>query len=107
MSNVPAGAKTPQDHKPPAQREADGDETVSVDYAGQSYVMPASLDDADGDVLDAIDDQHISYALRALLGDKQWDRFKANKPKVRDYNGLFESYAKATGLDSAGNSSGS
>jgi hypothetical protein len=85
----------------PARLEAEAS-PVTIEYQGQTYAMPPSLDDADGDVVDAIDDQKISYALRALLGDAQWKRFKKTKPKARDYDGLFDVYAKRIGLESTG-----
>jgi hypothetical protein len=85
----------------PARLEAEAS-PVTIEYQGQTYAMPPSLDDADGDVVDAIDDQKISYALRALLGDSQWKRFKKTKPKARDYDGLFDVYAKRIGLESTG-----
>lgn len=85
-----------------AETEATAAETVQVTYADQSYTFPASLEDADGDVLDAIDNQKLSHALKGLLDEKQWAAFKATKPKVRDYAGLFEEYAKVIGLGSAG-----
>lgn len=86
----------------PAQIEADGELTVDVDYKGHAYKFPASLDDADGDVVDAIDNRKISHALQGLLGEAGWDEFKATKPKVRDYEGLFSAYAERIGLESAG-----
>lgn len=97
------GAKGGDLGRDPAQVEADGDDTVTVDYQGESYPFPASLEDADGDVLDAVDDQKLSHALKGLMSDEDWDRFKATKPKVKDYAGLFSEYAKAIGLESTGN----
>lgn len=88
--------------KSPAQIEADGDETVIITYGDQKYVFPASLEDASGDVIDAVDDQKLSYALRGLMSAEEWKRFKATKPKVRDYAGLFDAYAKEIGLETAG-----
>lgn len=105
MTTPPKGAKAPQDHrKSAAQLEAEGVESVEVEYAGKTYTFPASLEDADGDVLDAIDNEKLSHALRGLLDDQQWNAFKATRPKVRDYNALFDAYAKVIGLGSAGES---
>lgn len=84
------------------QAEAEGVNTVTVEYGGRSYVLPASLDDADASVLEAIDDRKASYAIRELLGPEQYKAFKATKPKVRDYDGLFTVYAEMIGLESAG-----
>jgi hypothetical protein len=83
--------------------EAQGTETVTVEYKGGSYVLPSSLDDVDGDILDALDDRKVSHVLKGLLGVEQWVAFKKTKPKVSDYNGLFEAYVKLIGLESTGN----
>lgn len=88
--------------KEPAQIEVDGDDTVTVTWGGDTWTFPASLEDADGDVLDAVDDQKLSHALKGLLSVEDWRRFKATRPKVRDYAGLFDAYAKAIGLGSTG-----
>ena len=90
------------DDMTPAQIEADGELVVDVEYNGHTYKFPASLDEADGDVVDAIDNRKISHALQGLLGGTGWDAFKATKPKVRDYEGLFSAYAERIGLESAG-----
>ena len=89
------------DDMTPAQIDAEKVETIVVSYNGADLTFPASMEDADGDVIDAIDDQKVSHALRGLLGDDEWARFKATKPKVRDYEGLFTAYAAAIGLESA------
>ena len=88
------------------QLEGTQADTVQVSYAGHTYVFPASLDDADGDVLEAVDDQKLSHALRGLMTADGWRAFKATKPKVRDYGGLFGAYAEAIGLESVGESEG-
>jgi hypothetical protein len=90
------------EEKPGVQLEGEGADTIEVVYGGETFAFPAEMDDVDGDVLDALDDRKISHALKALLGDDQWLRFKKSKPKVSDYNGLFEKYAEAVGLESVG-----
>jgi hypothetical protein len=91
----------------PVAVEAAGDDTVKVTYAGEVYLFPASLEDADGDVIDAIDDRKMSHALRGLMSADDWQRFKATKPKVRDYGELFAAYSQTIGLESVGESSAS
>jgi hypothetical protein len=104
MVAIPKGAAVPQDHKKPAaQLEAEKAETVVVEYGGQTYTMPASLDESPGDVIDAIDDQKMGHALRSLMGTVEWGKFKTTAPLVRDYNGLFAAYAAAIGFESAPN----
>lgn len=85
----------------PAQVEASGD-TTDVEYGGQSYQFPSTLDEASGDVLDAIDDMKLSHALQGLMAEGEWQRFKQTGPKVKDYGALFDAYAKRIGLGSAG-----
>lgn len=84
------------------QLEAEGAITVDVTYQGAVYAMPADPDDVDGDVVDAMDDGKGSRALRALLGPEQWARFKATKPKARDYGALIQAWAEAAGAQSPG-----
>lgn len=114
MSDFPASTATPapQDEAvpdaPPAvdPAEVDGVEgaTVTVDVAGNTYTMPADLDDLAGDIIEAIDERKVSIAVRHLLGPEQWAMFKAGKPKARDYNAALEGWAAAVGMGSSGNS---
>jgi hypothetical protein len=80
----------------PVAAEAAGADTVKVEYAGQVYLFPASLDD-----------QKLSHALRGLMGADDWRRFKATKPKVKHYGELFGAYARTIGMDTVGESSAS
>jgi hypothetical protein len=88
----------------PQQLEGSDVETFTIDYNGLTLTFPVDLDEVDGDVMDAVDDGKMSHALRGLLGDSQWAAFKATKPKVKDYNALFDLFAQAAGLGSAGES---
>lgn len=98
-----AEPRKPQDHKKPAaQQEAELIEVVDVEYKGETYVFPASLEEADGDVVDAIDEMKLSRALRGLLEPTQWADFKKTRPRVKDYAGLFNAYAETIGLDGLG-----
>lgn len=85
-----------------AELEATEAATVTIQYQGESYEVPANMDDVDGEVLEAVDRQKLSFALEGLLGSEQWKRFKGTKPKVRDYGALFELWAQAIGLESLG-----
>lgn len=85
-----------------AQNEALAIETVEVEYEGNRYTFPASLDDADGDVLEAVDDMKLSHALRGLMSPADYGRFKATRPKVKDYAKFFDAFAKTIGLSSTG-----
>ncbi len=87
----------------PAEIEANRDTEVKVQYGGNTYIFPASLEDAPGDVIDAIDDQKISHALKSLVGDDQWDTFKTTKPTFGQYGELLSAYLQAIGLETPGN----
>jgi len=114
MTDIPKGAKVPTDHlKSAAQIEAEGVETVQVEFKGETYTFPAGIEDASGDVLDAIDDQKLSHALHGLLEEKddagnwisgpsEWKRFKKTHPRVHDYTDMFDAYAKVIGLGTTG-----
>lgn len=101
MSDIPPTEPTAET-RTPIEVEVLGDDVVQVSYGDQIYVLPASIEDADDTVLEAIDDQKLSYVIRHLLGPDQLKKFKATKPKIRDYKDLFETYAKQIGLGTAG-----
>lgn len=86
----------------PAQLEAEGADTVAVVYQDETYTFPLSLDDLDGDVLEAYDERKMSVLLKAMMSPADWARFKATKPKVKDYPALFEAYAIAAGYENSG-----
>jgi hypothetical protein len=103
MAEIPATARRPRDRqKPAAQVEAEAVGTIEVQYDDITLTFPADMDEIDGDVLDALDDQKLSHVLRALLVNGEWERFKATRPKAKDYPRLFNLYAVQIGLNSAG-----
>ncbi len=87
----------------PAELEASSDTEVKVQYGGNTYVFPATLEDASGDVIDAIDDQKISHALKSLIGDTQWETFKTTGPTFGQYGELLTAYLEEIGLATPGN----
>lgn len=96
------GATPVSDQPTPAELEATGAETVSVEFEGQTYVMPAVPDELDGDTFDAIEAYNLSAALKGLLGPDQWSAFKATKPKVKHYKGLLNTWGEAVGVNAQG-----
>lgn len=107
--SVPDKAKKPQDHKPPAQREVEG-ENVIVTWQGQEVELPATVDDWDADALEAWESGKALTGLRMLLGSRRYDElreeFRKNngrKSKVGDFTPLFEEIAKLYGFETAGN----
>lgn len=98
----PQNGATPVSDPTPAQIEAEGAETVQVEHNGESYTFPALVDELDGDAYDAFEDQRYSRGLRVVLSDEDWDRFKATKPKLKEYRALVNAWMAAVGVTSAG-----
>lgn len=94
-------ANTPEDTG--AQLEATGEETITLEFAGISFVLPASLGDADGDVLKHLELGRMANAVEALVDDAAtWRRFRATKPKGKHYRELLDLYLARIGHGSAG-----
>lgn len=93
----------------PAQREAEGDPTTTVDWDGVTVAIPASPDDMDLDALEAFEGGKAVAALRAMIGSKGYDQLRRDyestngrKPKVSDLGRLMDGIAGAYGFESKG-----
>lgn len=94
---------TPQDHqKPAAQREAEKPETASVTYGDLTFTIPADLDGVDGEFLRYAADSDAYRMVETVLSAGQFAKFKATKPKVRDYRDLGDQIAEVYGFADAG-----
>lgn len=94
----------------PAQREAEGAETVTVDWDGVPVTIPGSPDAMDLDALEAFESGKAVSAIKAMVGPKAFNQLrveyqKANgrKPVVGDLGRLMEAVAVAYGFDTSGN----
>lgn len=97
------------DPKPAAQVEAEGDTTITLEWEGLSFELPATADDWDADALEALEQGRAIGGLRKVLGTKRFDelaaQFKAKhgrKWKVRDINSFAAVVAEHYGFDSVG-----
>ncbi|QIS00992.1 hypothetical protein F5X71_00400 [Nocardia brasiliensis] len=99
----PAGVKQPQDHKPPAQREADGDDEVTVEFRGESFTVPADTDDWPTLAHQALGSNRHIDGMEILLGPKQWPRLIRLCPKKRDFEEFSQMLADVMGFGTAGN----
>ncbi len=104
---VPAPTAPPADATP-AHREALGSQ-MAVKWAGQTILLPPSVDDWDPDVLEAFENGKAIGALRTLLGSdnyeaarRQFARDNGRKPTVGDLTGLVSGIAEAYGFDGPG-----
>lgn len=103
----PDGAPVPQDYKPPrktaAQREAEGAETIVIEYGGMEFEIPGSLDDWPIVAVQAASkEQHID-AIEHILGPKQWAVFLSKFPRKRNFDEFADLVAEEMGFNTAGN----
>ncbi|MGW5377438.1 hypothetical protein ACWESM_18530 [Nocardia sp. NPDC003999] len=98
----PAGVKQPQDHKPPAQREADGDEFVEFEHNGITYTAPNGLERTKG-VARELERGRGTVALEKLLGDVEFKKFLDTDPWDAEYGQMFDAWGEACGIETAGN----
>jgi len=75
MTDIPAGAKRPQDHQPAKAEAVDPTEPVSFTYNEVDYVIdPAFRDDVE--LLEDLENGHYLKVCRRIVGERQWDRWK-------------------------------
>ncbi|WP_306358851.1 MULTISPECIES: hypothetical protein [unclassified Nocardia] len=103
----PAGAPVPQDYRAPrksaAQREAEGIETIVIDFRGSEFEVPASSDDWPTTAVQAATHRRHVDAIEQILGPKQWAIFLSRFPRKRDFDEFAELLAEEMGLGTAGN----
>lgn len=106
----PEGAPEPHDYQAPksaAQAEAEGVETLTVEWHGVELEVPARTEDWDPyTVILPLSSGNILGGLSALLGPIQITKMRMQYPgaKVPEFYDLFNQIAKATGFGKAGNS---
>ena len=101
MTTIPKGATVPEDHKKSAaQTEAEGIETIDVEWRGLSFTVPADADDYPLEAVMAFERGENFAALEMILGPKSWAEFVRTKPLKRDAVDLFAALNDALGLDS-------
>jgi hypothetical protein len=91
------------------QVEADGDDTLTIDWDGVTVTIPAALEDWDPDALEAFENQRAMSALRGLLGRAGYEQLRRDfavkhgrKVKVGDLIGLLERVAQEYGFVAQG-----
>ncbi len=82
----------------PAAVEASGDATMSIEYEGDTYTVPATVDDWDIEALEAAERGQPAALLNAVLGPAQYAAFKRAHPKVRDLRLMSDRVAGASGF---------
>jgi len=99
--DIPSRATVPQDHlRPAAQIEAEAPTEVTVEWRGQEFTIPATLDDCSVDTLEAFENGKATAAIRGILGDKAYSSLKRkHKLNVRDFSEFSEIIARAMGME--------
>ena len=97
--------------KTPAQIEADGDETIELEWLGHTVSIPASTDDWDINVTRAFAKGDAIGVLEMLLGRAQFATIEAAHRKAHggkfrnsDLTPLTERMAEVYGFENMGNS---
>lgn len=99
MPQIPEGAKTPQDRKPAAQAEAEGDGTLTVEWEGHEFTIPASADDWSARTTLAFEEGKAVSGVRGILGTKQFASLMEGDPNNRQIGELYDLIAEVMGLD--------
>ena len=85
------------------QREAEGIDTVTVEFDGEEYTIPADPLDWDLTVTEAFELGRAITAVRGLLGPEQFATVTRKRYTNRKFGELFDLLAKAGGFDDSGN----
>jgi len=94
--------------KTPAQREADQDPTVEVDWDGVKITAPAVFDDLDLDAMEAFEQGKALACAKAIVVDfdkkrREYEKVNGRRPKVRDLSSLMDALGSAWGFENQGN----
>lgn len=86
----------------PAQVEAEGIETIDVQWRGQTFTVPAASDDWPIAVTLAFERGQGALALHTLLGPRRFAELQRQGLRTRDLTELTELILKQYGLGSSG-----
>ena len=103
MTTIPPGARRPEDHhKSAAQLEAEGGEKITVPWRDFEFEVAADADDWDARTTLAFEQGKAVTGVQGILGPKQFAALMKTNPKNRDVGELFQTIAKAIGLEQPG-----
>lgn len=102
MTDIPAGAKVPDDHKPAQQAEAEKAETAILHWGDLDFTVTADPMDLPGDFLKYAADGDAYRIVHTVLDDKQFKAFRKTKPTVGDFTKLGEQMSELYGFDDLG-----
>lgn len=85
------------------EAEAKGIETMTLEYGGHGYQIPATVDDWPIEALEAAEAGLPSALMRGVLGPAQYAAFKARHSTVKDLRNMSELVAQTSGFNALGN----
>lgn len=101
------GTASHEDHVHTAENvveaEAKGIETMTLEYGGHGYEIPATVDDWPIEALEAAEAGLPSALMRGVLGPAQYAAFKARHSTVKDLRNMSELVAQTSGFTALGN----
>lgn len=102
---MPKGTASHEDHVHTAvtapEAEAKGIETMTLEFGGHDYLIPATVDDWSIDALEAAEAGLPSRLLKDVLGPAQYAAFKVRHNTVKDLRALSDAIAAASGFAGA------
>lgn len=103
MSDIPATAKKPQDHKKSAvQLEVEGVKTVEIKWQGLRLSFIADTDEWDGRISEAVENNQAVNAMLLIFGPDQMAKVWAKKPKKKDLRELYTVLMQAANASTPG-----
>jgi hypothetical protein len=75
-----------------AEAEARGD-VIEVEHGGKTYTVPSPMDYP----VDVVFAENDFEAARIILGEEQWQKYRATRPTIRDFQTFNEKINKASG----------
>lgn len=99
MSNAP----DPQDHKSPAQREAEAIDTIELEFRGGKFTVPAHPDDFPVLASQAFSKNMNIDGIEHLLGPRQWALFLSKNPRKKDFDEFARQFFTSMGFGDEGN----
>lgn len=88
--------------KTPIEAEAAGIETVTVTFNDTDFTFPSDPLDWPTKVMRAFEEGKAIACIQGLVGERLYQKAGIDDWPVRQTTALFEKFAEAVGLDSAG-----
>lgn len=106
LPHKPKGVREPQDRLPKkktaAQREAERDETVTIEFHGMEFELLADQDEWPIVAVQAFANGKNIDGIEQLMGPVQWAKFVSRFPKRRHFSEFADIFSVEFGFKSPG-----